>query len=127
MKHKKAYAETIEKLKMSHGRETTKRLSSGGETKQFKRKSLFPETSDRTEDRTGIDSTADVSDQEKNTVSKTLAVISGPYSFFLKQQQIYMYILWQSIWVYTHLMQISVFKMQIAAAAFEMVKSAFTI
>ena len=68
MKHKKAYNETIEKLKISHGRETTKRLSTEGESKQFKRKSLFSGTSDTTEDTAKPDKES--SRQDKITVSK---------------------------------------------------------
>ena len=76
MKHRRAYDETIEKLKISHGRESTKRLSSEGETKQFKRKSLFPETCDRMESRT--DPTGDdASDKEKITVSKSMMIRSA--------------------------------------------------
>ena len=46
LKHKQAYNQTIAKLKKTHGRETTKRLSSERESKPLKRKSLFPDASE---------------------------------------------------------------------------------
>lgn len=47
LQHRQAYDQTIHKLKQSHGRDTTKRLSSEKSSKEFKRKSLFAGKSEK--------------------------------------------------------------------------------